>query len=82
MTTKLTLSLDKDTIEKTKVFARKNKTSLSVLVENYFRHLIDFQYEYKDQITPMVKELSGILNLPDNLDHKKEYARYLSEKYK
>ena len=35
MSTKLTLSLDKEIIEKAKEYAREHKVSLSYLVENY-----------------------------------------------
>lgn len=77
MTTKLTLSIDKKTIAHAKIFARKNKTSISALVENYLKHLIDVKYNHDDTITPMVKELTGIIKLPDELDHKKDYSDYL-----
>ena len=82
MTTKLTLSIDKDTIAHAKLFARKNKTSVSALVENYLKHLIDAKYKHDNTVTPMVKELTGIIKLPDESDHKKEYEEYLAEKYK
>ena len=82
MTTKLTLSIDKDTIAHAKLFARKNKTSISALVENYLKHLIDAKYKHENTVTPMVKELTGIIKLPDESDHKKKYEGYLAEKYK
>jgi hypothetical protein len=39
MNTKLTLTLEKDVIEKAKEYAAKQGQSLSSLVENYFKHL-------------------------------------------
>ena len=40
MNTELTLSLDKEIIEQTKLYALNRQQSLSALVENYFRFLI------------------------------------------
>ena len=39
MHNKLTLKLDKEAIGSAKQYARKHKTSVSALVENYFRSL-------------------------------------------
>jgi predicted HicB family RNase H-like nuclease len=39
MDTKLTLKLEHAVIEKAKDYARKQKTSLSRLIENYLNHL-------------------------------------------
>jgi hypothetical protein len=46
MNTKLTLSLDKAVIEEAKKFASEKGSSLSELVENYFKLLIE-----KDELT-------------------------------
>jgi hypothetical protein len=82
MTAKLTLSISKETITHAKRFAKRNKTSISALVENYLRHLIEAKYGHDNTVTPMVKELTGIIKLPNESDHKKEYEEYLAEKYK
>jgi len=81
MDTKLTLKLDQETIEKAKRFARHRNTSLSMLIENYLQ-LITSQEESTVSITPLVKSLSGIIDLPDMYDHKKEYSEFLVRKYK
>ncbi|MDP3927951.1 MAG: DUF6364 family protein [Bacteroidota bacterium] len=36
----------------------------------------------KPSITPLVESLSGVINVPEDFDYKKEYANYLEEKYK
>lgn len=36
---------------------------------------------YEPQKTPLVEELSGIIQVPDNYDHKKEYSEFLTNKY-
>ena len=80
MDTKLTLKLEHAVIEKAKDYARKQKTSLSRLIENYLNHLTSETEEDKE-ITPLVKSLSGILDLPADFDHKKAYGEHLSKKY-
>ena len=80
MDTKLTLKLDQEIIEKAKRFARNRNTSLSMLIENYLLRLTS-QENMTDKITPLVKSLSGIIELPETYDHKKDYTDYLIDKY-
>jgi hypothetical protein len=83
MDTKLTLSINEAVIKKAKAFASKNHTSLSQVVENYLAEITRKETgTQKDDISPLVKSLSGVLQLPDNFDHKKEREQYLSAKYK
>ncbi len=81
MDTKLTLKLEQSVIEKAKDYAKKQQTSLSRLIENYLLNITN-EEESEEKITPLVKSLSGIIDLPNDLDYKKEYADYLSNKYK
>lgn len=81
MDTKLTLKLDHDVIEKAKHYAKSRKTSLSSLVENYLQKITDDK-KGKKKVTPLVKSLSGIIDLPVGYEHKKDYADYLISKYK
>lgn len=80
MDTKLTLKLEQSVIEKAKDYAKRQKTSLSRLIENY---LLDITEEEgtQEKITPLVRSLSGIIDLPNDYDHKKDYADYLAKKY-
>lgn len=78
MDTKLTLRLKKKTIERGKNFARKRRTSLSKMIENYLDKLTGNEDE---EITPLVKSLSGILK-GESVEYKKNYADYLERKYK
>jgi macrodomain Ter protein organizer (MatP/YcbG family) len=81
MNTKLTLSLDKDVIDRAKRYARRRHQSLSKMVENYLREVATPEGKEED-ITPLVAELSGLLN-PEQADRRrKEYADYLEEKYR
>jgi hypothetical protein len=81
MYTKLILELDRTIIEKAKKYANSNRTSLSKLIENY---LIDITNEKvkEEKITPLVKSLSGIVNLPKDFNHKKGYSDFLIDKYR
>lgn len=81
MDNKLTLKLEQDIIEKAKDYATLHKTSLSKLIENYL-HKITNETNGNEKITPLVKSLSGIIKLPADFDHKKEYANFLISKYK
>jgi len=81
MPTKLTLSLNNKIIENAKAYAEKNRTSLSALVEKYFRFLTEKNTKKTKKVTPLVEELSGIIELPENFDPEKEYTDYLTRKY-
>ena len=80
MDTKLTLSLNKGIIERAKKYAQKKNISLSKLIESYLQNVISGGTE--DEISPLVKSLSGVVKLPKNFDVKKGYGDYLSDKYK
>jgi dsDNA-specific endonuclease/ATPase MutS2 len=81
MDTKLTLKLEENIIEKAKNYAKERRTSLSKLIENYLQ-VITTETEQKEKITPLVKSLSGIIKLPNDYDHQKDYSDYLTNKYK
>lgn len=81
MNTKLTLKLDKRAIECAKKYARKNKQSLSVLVENYFNLITGKENISEIEISPNVLELSGIIKLPEDINLKEEYGKHLEAKY-
>lgn len=82
MNTKLTLSLDQKIIESAKDYAKKHNISLSFLIENYLQKLIS-EYQF-DEVKKgsIVEELSGIINLENDFDHKKELHDHLNKKYK
>ena len=50
------------------------------MIENYLQALTTRKYKDKD-VTPLVKSLTGVIQL-DDLDNKKDYTDYLSNKYK
>ncbi len=83
MDTKLTLKLNQAVIEKAKVYASGKKISLSKIVENYLKLLtLEEGKDSEFEISPFVKSISTGVEIPNDLDYKKEYADYLSKKYK
>lgn len=81
MNTKLTLKLSKRTIENAKRFARKNNQSLSSLVEHYFNLISEQENSPEIEISPNVKEISGIIRLDKDFNLRNEYGKHLMEKY-
>lgn len=81
MDKKLTLSLNGNIIETAKHYAKSNNISLSKLIESYLGTLTKREKK-ENEITPLVKSLSGVISIDDDLDIKDEYAQYLMEKYK
>jgi hypothetical protein len=79
MDNKLTLKLNNEVIEQAKMYAKKKNTSLSKLIESYLGLLVSPQHEH--EITPLVKSLSGVINLPKDTDYKKDYKKHVLNKY-
>ena len=79
MNTKLTLKLDHSIIEQAKIYAKGKNMSLSKLIESYLGKLVT--PKNTNDVTPFVKSLSGVVDLPKNVDVKKEYKKHLLDKY-
>lgn len=79
MDAKLTLRLNNEIIEEAKRYARDKNVSLSKLIESYLAHLV--VPDKTENISPLVKSLSGVVKLPKNFDEKKEYRKHLTDKY-
>jgi hypothetical protein len=83
MDAKLTLKLNTLVIERAKSYAKHKNTSLSRLIEGYLDHITRSSEETSntEEITPLVKSLSGVLHLPKAADSKIEYGKHISKKY-
>ena len=79
MNSKLTLLLDDDVIRKAKDYSKSNETSLSKLVEEYFKAL-SIQQTHKVKTSTIVSETAGILKGAKISED--DYTDYLIEKYK
>ncbi|MFC6268593.1 DUF6364 family protein [Frigoriflavimonas asaccharolytica] len=80
MTTKLTLTIEKDVIEKAKVYAKGTQRSLSEMVQKYLENLVNSKVS-NEISTPIVDRIAGSLPLPDNFDEDKALDEYYSKKY-
>lgn len=83
MDAKLTLKLNKKVIDRAKRYAEKQGNSLSRIIESYLESIT--QKKEKDEvieITPFVKSLMTGTRLPENVDERKVYREYVTEKYK
>jgi hypothetical protein len=80
MDTKLTLKLKKDVIEQAKKYANEHEISLSKLIENYLAAIAVSETE-EEYISPLVKSISGVIELPEDFDSKDNYRNHVSEKY-
>ncbi len=81
MTTKLTLTLNKKIIESAKIYAEKNKISLSKLVEFYFKSLTRDNIHHIENLSPITKELSGIAKIKTTKSDKKLLEDALNKKF-
>ena len=56
--------------------------SLSRIIEAYLQSLTSEKESTEFEISPFVKSISTGIEIPNDLDYKKEYTDYLMEKYK
>jgi hypothetical protein len=82
MDAKLTLKLDRDAIEGAKLYADRRGTSLSRVVESYFRHLAAaVEPALEKPRRGVVAELAGVLKGVEIGDPREEYTEFLLRKY-
>lgn len=85
MSTKLTLTLEKEIIERAKAYAKAHKRSLSNLIEDYLKSIIEESEKSQSQITltPIVKSLKGSVKVPnpETFDEKQILEDELLKKY-
>lgn len=82
MSTKLTLTLDKEVIETAKAYAKLKGQSLSEMVENYFKLLtVKGNKLNENQLSPKVRQLKGIIKTKEKIDYKHILTEELAKKY-
>lgn len=83
MNTKLTLSIEKDVIERAKSYAKEKNRSLSDIIENYLKMLTEKEPNSKENnhLNPLVESLKGSFKMPKDMDYKKELGKRIEEKY-
>ena len=83
MNTKLTLTVDKTIIEEAKKYAKSNGRSLSNIIEEYLKSLIqEKDSEPEFEISPLVQSLWGSVKpLPKSTTYKEILEEELAKKY-
>lgn len=82
MSTKLTLTLQKEIIEQAKKYAAQSGRSLSEMVENYFKYLTSNEPFQKEKMpSPKVKNLRGAIKVSPDFDYKKALEEEIEKKH-
>lgn len=82
MLTKLTLSIEKELIQKAKYVAKKRKTSISQIVEEHLKRIIAEEQAELASISPITKSLFGIASdLSTSESYKDLVAESRTSKY-
>lgn len=85
MQVKLTLSVDKSTIEASKAYAKSNGRSLSNIIEEYLKSLVvkhESESEADFEISPVIKSLWGSVKpFPKSKSYKEMLEEELAKKY-
>ncbi|MGO3182586.1 MAG: DUF6364 family protein [Aequorivita sp.] len=82
MNTKLTLTIEREIIERAKVYAKEKNRSLSDIIENYLKTLTKEDHKIiGEPLSPIVKSLKGSFKTNKDLDYKKELRNRLEQKY-
>jgi hypothetical protein len=82
MNTKLTLTIEKEVINRAKEYAKEKNRSLSDIIENYLKALTtEEQKKEERRLNPVVKSLRGSFKAPEKLNYKKELRDRLEDKY-
>ena len=79
MVTKLTLTVEKAIIERSKSYAKNTGRSLSELIESYLETLTDESTE--SELSPKLKNLVGSVTLPEDFDESKELRSTIEKKH-
>jgi len=77
MKEKIALNIDKKLIDKSKEIAKKNNTTLSKLVSDYYKKLTKTKIS-----STILNEISGIISSKEDTNELvNEYKKHLEEKY-
>ncbi len=83
MNTKLTLTVDKAIIKAAKEYAKSNGRSLSNIIEEYLKSLVQSKTDNNEfEISPLVESLWGSVKpFPKSMEYKEILAEELAKKY-
>ena len=77
MKTKLTLSIDKELVERAKSYAKKEGRSLSQIIENYLETIISQEPSPEEELSDTIKSLRGSFKAPEGFEYKNELIKSL-----
>jgi hypothetical protein len=82
-TTKLTLSMEPEIVNRAKQYAKKRQISLSRLIQDFLDEVSKNKPEAEGNIPADILSITGILKdkFPNDVDLKEERYQYLKEKY-
>jgi len=81
VTTKLTLTIEPEIIQKAKEYAKSRGRSLSDMIENYLKVVVTEKSDSEIEIAPLAKSLKGSFKAPADIDYKRQLTDRLTEKY-
>lgn len=81
MNTKLTLTIEQALIDKAKEYAKSKGRSLSDIVENYFKAIVQEEGVEYTKDTPITDSLRGTFKEPEEFDYKEELAKAIAKKH-
>ena len=81
VTTKLTLTINPEVIERAKRYAKQHGRSLSELVELYLVSITDTALD-TSEISPQLKSLIGVVDLPADFDEEKQLRSHFEKKHR
>lgn len=81
MNAKLTLTIDKEVIEKAKHYAKSENRSLSNLIESFLRQVTNDKVKKEYEIHPEIAALRGSVKVSKDFNYKEELEKALREKY-
>lgn len=83
MSTKLTLTVDKTVIDAAKEYAKSNGRSLSNIIEEYLKALIEQKSDTESfDVSPLVNSLWGSVKpFPESTDYKEVLAEEIVKKH-
>ena len=79
MTTKLTLTVEKEIIDRAKVYAKNTGRSLSEIIENYLANIT--RDNENPEMSDKLKRIVGVITLPDDFNEKEELRSVLEKKH-
>lgn len=81
MTTKLTLTMEQHIIEKAKEYAKNKGRSLSDIIENYLKVVVNEKADSETEIAPLAKSLKGSFKKSCDFDYTKQLTDRMTGKY-